>query len=391
MQTTPEKKMSTNKNKRKKGFTVFFLLIILAAGAAGYYYVNFLEGSESTEDAYVSGNLVQITPEVQGTVTSILVDDGDYVEKGQELVRFDNADAAISFEAAEANLGQAVRQVRSQFNGVAQAQAVVDERLIALKKAQRDYERRKNMVEAGGLSREELSHAKDTVSSAQKALDVARQQLNGQKAMVGNTTVENHPVVTAAVARLRQAYLDQQRTHLIAPVSGYVARRNVQVGQRVVPGTALMAVVPLSDVWVEANFKETQLKDMRIGQQVVLTADLYGEDVQYHGRVESLGIGTGSAFSVLPAQNATGNWIKVVQRLPVRITLDRDELDRHPLRIGLSMIAEIDIRSKDGDLLAMSSPKVPRFETDVYQQNLVGVQNIVAQIIKQNDVISVSQ
>ncbi len=391
MQTTPETHMNSNKSKRKKGFTVFFLLIILAAGAAGYYYVNFLEGSESTEDAYVSGNLVQITPEIQGTVTSILVDDGDYVEKGQELVYFDSADAEINFEAAEANLGQAVRQVRSQFNGVAQALAVVDERLIALKKAQRDYERRKNMVEAGGLSREELSHAKDTVSSAQKALDVARQQLNGQKAMVGNTTVESHPIVTAAVARLRQAYLEQQRTHLIAPVSGYVARRNVQVGQRVVPGTALMAVVPLSDVWVEANFKETQLKDMRIGQPVVLTADLYGEDVQYHGRVESLGIGTGSAFSVLPAQNATGNWIKVVQRLPVRITLDRDELDRHPLRIGLSMIAEVDIRSKDGDLLAMSSPEAPRFETDVYQQNLAGVQNIVAQIIKQNDVMSVSQ
>lgn len=385
MQTTPEQSQK-NKSNRKKGFTIFLLLIILAAAAGGYYYVNFLEGTESTEDAYVVGNLVQVNPEIQGTVTSITVDDGDFVQQGQALVQFDKADADIKLQSAKANLAQSVRQVRSLFNGVAQAQAVVDEREIALQKAERDYKRRQNMVKAGGLSREELSHAKDTMNSAKKALDVALQQLNGQQAMVGNTTVATHPLVTAAAAQVRQAYLDLQRTSLIAPVSGYIARRNVQVGQRVGPGATLMAVVPLTDVWVEANFKETQLKDMRIGQEVILTADLYGEDVVYHGKIESLGIGTGSAFSVLPAQNATGNWIKVVQRLPVRVSLDKKELATHPLRIGLSMTAEVETTSPEGELLSTSAPAQPRFETDIYSANTTGVDEMIDAIITQNDV-----
>ena len=280
--------------------------------------------------------------EIIGTVTSITADDGDFVVQGQELVHFDNSDADIAFDNAEAGLAQAVRQVRALFNNADQARAVVAEQKIALRKAEADLARRKNMVKAGGLSQEELSHAQDMANSAEKALAVAEQQLKSQEALVRNTTVETHPLVKSAIGQLRQAYLAKQRTSLVAPVSGYVARRNVQVGQRVTPGAALMAVVPLDQVWIDANFKETQLKTMRIGQTATVVADLYGDKVEYHGKVESLGIGTGSAFSLLPAQNATGNWIKVVQRLPVRITLDKHELEARPLQVGLSMEATID-------------------------------------------------
>lgn len=384
-QTTSEKHVSAHTRQRKKGLIIFAAALLVAGAGSAYWYMNFGTGSESTDDAYVNGNLVQITPEIIGTVTSITADDGDFVVQEQELVHFDNSDADIAFDNAEAGLAQAVRQVRALFNNADQARAVVAEQKIALRKAEADLARRKNMVKAGGLSQEELSHAQDMANSAEKALAVAEQQLKSQEALVRNTTVETHPLVKSAIGQLRQAYLAKQRTSLVAPVSGYVARRNVQVGQRVTPGAALMAVVPLDQVWIDANFKETQLKTMRIGQTATVVADLYGDKVEYHGKVESLGIGTGSAFSLLPAQNATGNWIKVVQRLPVRIQLDTKDLQAHPLRIGLSMMVDVDTSKTDGALLSQAAPAKPRYQTDVYARQMTGVESIVAQIIATND------
>ena len=384
-QTTSEKHVSAHTRQRKKGLMIFAAALLVAGAGSAYWYMNFGTGSESTDDAYVNGNLVQITPEIIGTVTSITADDGDFVVQGQELVHFDNSDADIAFDNAEAGLAQAVRQVRALFNNADQARAVVAEQKIALRKAEADLARRKNMVKAGGLSQEELGHAQDMANSAEKALAVAEQQLKSQEALVRNTTVETHPLVKSAIGQLRQAYLAKQRTSLVAPVSGYVARRNVQVGQRVTPGAALMAVVPLDQVWIDANFKETQLKTMRIGQTATVVADLYGDKVEYHGKVESLGIGTGSAFSLLPAQNATGNWIKVVQRLPVRIQLDTKDLQAHPLRIGLSMMVDVDTSKTDGALLSQAAPAKPRYQTDVYARQMTGVESIVAQIIATND------
>ena len=384
-QTTSEKHVSAHTRQRKKGLMIFAAALLVAGAGSAYWYMNFGTGSESTDDAYVNGNLVQITPEIIGTVTSITADDGDFVVQEQELVHFDNSDADIAFDNAEAGLAQAVRQVRALFNNADQARAVVAEQKIALRKAEADLARRKNMVKAGGLSQEELSHAQDMANSAEKALAVAEQQLKSQEALVRNTTVETHPLVKSAIGQLRQAYLAKQRTSLVAPVSGYVARRNVQVGQRVTPGAALMAVVPLDQVWIDANFKETQLKTMRIGQTATVVADLYGDKVEYHGKVESLGIGTGSAFSLLPAQNATGNWIKVVQRLPVRIQLDTKDLQAHPLRIGLSMMVDVDTSKTDGALLSQAAPAKPRYQTDVYARQMTGVESIVAQIIATND------
>ncbi|MBB6054871.1 efflux RND transporter periplasmic adaptor subunit [Tolumonas osonensis] len=389
-QTTSEKHVAAHARQRKKGLTIFAAALLIAGAGSAYWYLNFGTGSESTDDAYVNGNLVQLTPEIAGTVTRIAADDGDYVTQGQELVRFDSSDADIAFDNAEASLAQAVRQVRAMFNNAEQARAVVAEQKIALRKAESDLARRKNMVKAGGLSQEELSHAQEMANSAEKALAVAEQQLKSQEALVRNTTVETHPLVKSAIGQLRQAYLAKQRTSLVAPVSGYVARRNVQVGQRMTPGATLMAVVPLDQVWVDANFKETQLKTMRIGQPATIIADLYGDKVEYHGKVESLGIGTGSAFSLLPAQNATGNWIKVVQRLPVRIQLDEKDLKEHPLRIGLSMMVDVDTQDTQGELLSRAAPAKPRYQTDVYTRQLDGIDSIVSQIIAANDTASSS-
>jgi membrane fusion protein (multidrug efflux system) len=372
-------------SQRKHSLLIFLVILIIAAAAAATWYFKYAVWSESTDDAYVNGNLVELTPETTGTVTSITADDGDYVKKGQVLVQFDRSDAQLNLEAAESSLAQTVRQVRILFNNVEQAKAVVDQRKIALTRAQSDVQRRQNMVKVGGLSEEELTHAKDVVNTAEQALIAAQQQLKAQQAMVTNTTVTSHPLVKSAIAKLRQAYLDRQRTVLISPVSGYIAKRNVQVGQRVNPGATLMAIVPLEQTWIDANFKETQLNKMRIGQPVTVTSDLYGDNVVYHGTVENLGIGTGSAFSLLPAQNATGNWIKVVQRLPVRIQIDPQDLQKHPLRIGLSMIVDVDLHQQNGELLAQAPVLKPRFETNVYAQQLDGVDPLVTKIIAEND------
>ncbi|MDW6002902.1 HlyD family secretion protein [Vibrio mangrovi] len=387
MENTQESQLAPSRGrKRKKGLIILASILIVIAALCYTWYVLFVAGHESTEDAYVDGNLVQVTPQIVGTVTQIFVDDGDYIHQGQPLVNFDPSDADIALQTAKANLAQTVRQVRSLFNNVEQAKAVVAQKQIDFSKAQTDYQRRKQMVEVGGLSQEELSHAKDEVDSAEKALTVSIQQLKSQEAMTYNTDVDSHPLVQSAAADFRQSYLNQQRTKLVAPVSGYIAKRSAQVGQRVNAGTALMTVVPLDQVWVEANFKETQMKEMRLGQPVTLVSDLYGDDTVFHGVVESLGIGTGSAFSLLPAQNATGNWIKVVQRLPVRIKLDQKELAAHPLRIGLSMKVVINTKNQKGQLLSESAHMLPHYQTDIYQVQMSGIMQTIKQIIQSNDI-----
>ncbi|WP_106476998.1 efflux RND transporter periplasmic adaptor subunit [Phytohalomonas tamaricis] len=372
------------KGKRRLWLTLLLLVVVLAAIAVGAWYYLYGRWSEATDDAYVGGNQVQITPETGGTVTSITADDGDYVAKGQVLVSLDRSDAQIALESAEANLAQTVRQVRGLYSNVDQYKAEVETRKVDVQRAQADYDRRRKLADKGAISQEELIHARETLLSAKSALIGAEQQLNTSLALTDNTEVASHPQVMAAAAQVRQAYLDQVRSTIVAPVSGYVAQRSVQVGQRVASGTTLMAVVPLDQVWVDANFKETQLGSMRIGQPVTLVSDLYGDDVTYHGTIENLGVGTGSAFSALPAQNATGNWIKIVQRLPVRIQLDPQELEAYPLRIGLSMTVDVDLHHKDGVLLPDRSREQPRYETDVYAQQLAGANALIEKLIEDN-------
>ena len=340
---------------------------LTAAAVYGAYWAQVLRYHQSTDDAYAGGNVVQITPQISGTVVTIGADDTQFVKAGQLLVRLDKADAQVSLDQAEAELARTVRDVRNLFATSSQLAASLQVRQTELAAAQSDLARRQQLGASGAIAGEELQHAGDAVKAAQAALLAAEQQLAANRARVDRTTLKDHPQVRDAAAAVRNGYLTLARTELPAPVAGFVARRNVQLGQRVSPGTPLMAVVPLDQVWVDANFKEPQLARMRVGQAVRLTADLYGARVAYHGRVAGFGAGTGSAFSLLPAQNATGNWIKIVQRVPVRIALDPQEIAAHPLQVGLSMKADVDVKSgADGARLPQLASNAATWSTDVF-------------------------
>ena len=345
---TPTTNGASLKSRRKLWLAGVGGGFALIGAAYGVYWATVLRYSQSTDDAYVNGNVVQITPQISGTVVSIGADDTQFVKVGQPLVQLDQADAKVALDQAEAQLAKTVREVRNLFATTAQLQASVAVRQTDLTTAESDLARRAQLGKSGAVSGEELQHARDAVKAAQSALLAAQQQLAANRARIDNTTLEDHPDVRNAAAAVRNAYLNYARTVLPAPVSGFVARRNVQLGQRVGPGAPLMAVVPLDQVWVDANFKEPQLAGMRMGQPVTLTADLYGGSIKYHGKVVGFGAGTGSAFSLLPAQNATGNWIKIVQRVPVRVALDPRELAANPLQIGLTMRAEVNVRDGSG-------------------------------------------
>ena len=360
-------------------------VLVLLGAAYGAYWSKDLRYVEATDDAYVSGNVVQITPQVSGTVVEIGADNTQFVKAGQTLVRLDQEDAKVALDQAEAQLAKTVREVRTVFATSAQLQAAVEVRRADLTTAQQDLSRRERLGASGAVSAEELQHARDTLRASQAALVSAQQQLNANQARVDGTTVANHPDVRNAAAAVRAAYLAYARTQLPAPVSGFVAQRSVQLGQRVGPGAPLMAVVPLDQVWVDANFKEPQLADIRVGQPVTLTADVYGSHVQYRGTVVGFGAGTGSAFALLPAQNATGNWIKVVQRVPVRIALDAQQLQQHPLQIGLSMKANIDTHDRSGATLPRLAATSVSYATDVFHSDEDIADTRVRAIIASNE------
>ena len=336
---------------------------------------------ESTDNAYVQGNVIQITPQIGGTVVALMADDTDFVKAGQPLVQLDPADATVALNQTEAALAQAVRQARTLYanNGALGAQVALRNAEVSkahsdIARAADDLKRRESLAGNGAVSKEELNHAqtqlanaKSALAAAQAGVIAAREQLGSNQALTDGTSIEQHPGVLVAAAKVREAFLASQRTALTAPVDGYVAKRTVQLGQRVAAGTPLMSVIPLNQVWVDANFKEVQLRHIRIGQPVTLVADLYGKKVDYHGTVAGLGVGTGAAFSLLPAQNATGNWIKVVQRVPVRIALDPKQLGEHPLRVGLSMDAKVDVSNQGGKSLA----DAPRDAAQAHMQAFV--------------------
>ncbi len=343
---------ATTTSKRRRGLMALGGVAILGGVVYGSYWLLSARHYQSTDDAYVDGDLVQITSEVPGTVISLTADDTHAVRRQQTLLELDPADARIAMSNADARLAGAVREVRTRFATAEQLRAQIAEREIELKRAQDDYRRRSNLLQDGAVSSEELSHSQDSIAQIRANLIEAREQLKATTVQIDGTTVETHPQVLAAEAAVRDASLALHRTHIFAPVAGVVARRTVQVGQRVAPGTPLMAVVPLNDVWVDANFKEVQLKDMRVGQPVLVSSDVYGRGVKYHGKLVGLSAGSGSAFALLPAQNASGNWIKIVQRVPVRIALDPRQLAAHPLRVGLSTTVMVDVRDTSGALIA---------------------------------------
>ena len=363
------------------GLIAALIVIALVALAWWLLYARFYE---STDDAYVAGDLVNVMSEVDGTVVSIGADETDLVTAGQELVRLDATDARIALQDAEQQLARTVRQTRTVFATRDQLQAVVDQRRADLARAQADFNRRRSLASSGAVSGEELGHAQDALNAARDALVAADKNLAASRALVGRTGVADNPDVRAAATQVERAWLALVRTGVRAPVTGYVARRTVQLGERIAPGAPLMVLVPLGRLWLEANFREMQLRHMRIGQPATVVADLYGGHVSYHGRVAGLGLGTGSAFALLPAQNATGNWIKVVQRVPVRIALDPHELAAHPLRIGLSTVVRVDVHDTSGAALAQTPRREPVLETRTYDIDTSSIRARIEQIINDN-------
>jgi membrane fusion protein, multidrug efflux system len=360
--STPEPAVADDsaKNKRKQRLLILGIVVLVLGVAYAAYQFFYGRFYESTDDAYVAADVMQITSEVAGTVSSVLVDDTQQVERGQPLVELDRADAQVALAAAQAELARTVREVRSLYSQADGLRAQLRERRVQLDAARADVKRRQEAGDGGAVSAEELQHARDRVAQLEASLTSTEQSLASVRAQIDDTTLETHPQVLAAAARMHEAALNLSRTSIVAPADGTIARRTVQIGTRIAPGAPLMAVVALSGAWVDANFKEVQLSDMRIGQPVELHADLYGDDITFHGHIAGLGAGSGSAFALLPAQNASGNWIKIVQRVPVRIALDPKELVDHPLRVGLSMKATIDLHDTSGPLVARQIRATPR-------------------------------
>ena len=356
---SPEANARLAARSRRRGLLSLGALVFLSG--LSYFGYWFLHGRyfERTDDAYVNGDVVQVTSEVPGTVLSLNVDDTQQVRAGEVLLSLDPADAQIAKANAEADLARAVRQVRGLFAQSEELRALIEQREQAARTADDDLERRGGLIADGAISAEELSHARDAVTTTHANVMAARQQLSQTLAQIDGTTIADHPQVLAAAAVVRNAALALHRTKLISPVRGEVAKREVEVGQRVAPGAPLLAVIPLENVWVDANFKEVQLKRMRAGQPVIVRTDLYGHRVTYHGHLAGIAAGSGNAFALLPPQNASGNWIKIVQRLPVRILLDPQELKAHPLRIGLSTTVRVDLHDTSGPLMSTAVRNVP--------------------------------
>ena len=369
--------------KRSRALLIVAAIFVLAGVTWFLLWMFVFSTREKTDNAYVGGNQVALSSQVPGTVVAILTDDTQHITAGQVLVKLDSTDADVRLRQTSSALAQAVRQVRQQDASVSEADATVAAREVDLRKAQADLKRHIPLVAAQAESPETVQHMRDSVAQAQAALNAAKAQAKSARAAVEGTDIANNPAVMQARANFRSAWIAAQRNTIVAPVSGYVAQRSVQLGASISPGQQLMTIVPLHDLWIDANFKENQLRHIRIGQPVKISTDLYGGSAEYHGKVIGLGAGTGSVFSLLPAQNATGNWIKVVQRVPVRIALDNNELDQHPLRVGLSADVTVDITNDKGPALA-SAPSQPPAQTSVYDQVAAQADAEAEKIIRAN-------
>jgi membrane fusion protein (multidrug efflux system) len=381
---TTDAQIPAQRNKRRLALIGITLLFIVGAIAYTIYYVLVLSQREETDNAYVGGNLVTLTSQVTGNVQQIRADETQLVQAGAEVIALDPADAQISLRQAEAKLGSAVRQQRERYADVGRYDALVAQRQLAVTRAADDLARRLPLASDQIISGEDIAHAKQVLADAKAALDVATKQADAARAETSGVDLPHNPMVLSAKADFDQAWLAARRNAILAPVSGYVAKRSVQIGARITPGMALLSIVPLDQLWIDANFKESELRNIRVGQPATIEADIYGGKVEYHGKVVGLSAGTGSAFSLLPAQNANGNWIKVVQRLPVRIALDAQELKDHPLRIGLSTVVTVDTHERGGAILGAPMPANPIYTTQALQQPMQEADALADRIVAQN-------
>ncbi|OBU07112.1 multidrug efflux MFS transporter periplasmic adaptor subunit EmrA [Morganella psychrotolerans] len=372
------------KRQRRNTLMLLTLLFVLLGAAYTAYWFTVLRHHESTDNAYITGNQVIVMSQVSGSVTTVSADNTDYVTAGSLLVQLDKRDAELALDKAQIGLANSVRQTRQQMVNSRQLQAGIDVRRSELSRLQNDLKRREVLGAQNVIGKEELQHARESVVSAKAQLDVATELFNANKAFILDTPLNEQPAVKQAATEVRNAWLALARTDIRSPVDGYVSRRSVQVGAQISPSTPLMAVVPAKGMWIDANFKETQLSAMRIGQPVKVITDFYGDDVVFHGTVTGLDMGTGSAFSLLPAQNASGNWIKVVQRLPVRISLDPAELEQYPLRIGLSGEVTVDTQNTQGPVLSKNVRTTPAYHTNALSIDMQPADQMIADIIKHN-------
>ena len=383
-QTDTPTSLNNKSQQRKKGLSIFILLLLLIAIGSAAYWFFFIKGFEETEDAYVSGNQVMVSAQVAGNISKINVDNMDPVQAGDVLLELDDTNAKLSFEQAKSNLANAVRQVSQLNYTVKQLKSAVRANEITLAQAQGNLNRRVQLVKDGAIDKESFQHAKEAVELAKANLTTSQNQLGANQALLLDGPLSEQPQIQSAVSNLKQAWLNLERTKIRSPIKGYVARRNAQVGQAVSVGGALMAVVTTDQMWLDANFKETQLTHMRIGQPVEIHFDLYGKDKTFNGKVIGIEMGTGSAFSLLPTQNATGNWIKVVQRVPVRIQLDPQQLAENPLRIGLSATVKVNVTDSQGETLRDQAPATTLYSTNVLQYDESAVNNLIESIIRDN-------
>ena len=384
-QQTDTQTSSNNKSQqRKKGLSIFILLLLLIAIGSAAYWFFFIKGFEETEDAYVSGNQVMVSAQVAGNISKINVDNMDPVQAGDVLLELDDTNTKLSFEQAKSNLANAVRQISQLNYTVKQLKSAVRANEITLAQAQGNLNRRVQLVKDGAIDKESFQHAKEAVELAKANLTTSQNQLEANQALLLDGPLSEQPQIQSAVSNLKQAWLNLERTKIRSPIKGYVARRNAQVGQAVSVGGALMAVVTTDQMWLDANFKETQLTHMRIGQSVEIHFDLYGKDKTFNGKVVGIEMGTGSAFSLLPTQNATGNWIKVVQRVPVRIQLDPQQLAENPLRIGLSATVKVNVTDSQGETLRNQARTTTLYSTNALQYDESAVNNLIESIIRDN-------
>ncbi|MDH2925634.1 EmrA/EmrK family multidrug efflux transporter periplasmic adaptor subunit [Lonepinella koalarum] len=378
---------SSKKKNRKKALVIFIFILLLLALVTGLYWFFFVKGYESTDDAYVSGNQVMISSQVSGNVQQINADNMDFVRAGEQLLSLDNSDLQLAFEQAQSNLASAVRQVSQLNYTIKQLSAAVQSKTVSLEQVRGNLQRREQLNKTQSIDKESYLHAKEAVELAKVDLIATQNQLSANQALLLDVPLDQQPSVLHAVSQLKQAWLNLQRSKIVSPIDGYVARRSVQVGQKVAVGSALLAVIPVDQMWIDANFKETQLRYMRLGQPVKVKVDLYGDKVEFNGKVSGIDMGTGSAFSLLPAQNATGNWIKVVQRVPVRIALEPEQLQKYPLRIGLSSQVEVNVQQTDGDVLRTARDQTQQqtlYSTSSLVYDQTAVENLVNSIISQN-------
>lgn len=369
---------------RRKKLIILTLLFIFFALAYGVYWFMFFRFSESTDNAYVMGNQIPVDVQINGRILAINVDDNDFIKQNDVIATIDAIDAENDFGYAKNALIKAIREMHQIQITNEKLSASIQLKQVTLDKLKQDLERRENLWSRKMISQEEIIHARQDVDFAINDLNISQHELAINNVLLMKTPLLKQPSIQQAIFKLKQAWLNLKRTKITAPVTGYVARRSVQVGTQVTKGERLMVIVALDQIWVEANFKEVQLEDIRIDQPVTLESDYYGEKVKFKGKISGIAMGTGSAFSLLPAQNATGNWIKVIQRLPVRIELDKAQIKQFPLRIGLSMHVNVDTHDTTGKLLTDIPAKTIKYQTDSLSFDESEFEQLIDDIVKTN-------